>query len=153
MSSLSFDRHQFYKAPAHQSVGAMLNFRCGEKSKGISVSRQTGLDFDDLAGMHVFTPQIRPHKNSEWAKDPSQVMELLLTVFPALSGYNPERSPSFRRAARWSEVIRLYFAYGESARSVAEQLSCSVGAVEFLIVGIRRARLGLTVDGKPRKSV
>ena len=151
MSNLNFDPHQFYKPPAQLSVQSMLGYRGGEKSKGISISRQTGLDFDDLGGMRVITPRVRTHKDSAWSKDSKQVMALLDTVFPALRrSKHPERLPSFLKAARWIEVIRHYFDYGESARSVALRLSCSVGAVKVLIAGIRRVRCGLTVNGSVR---
>lgn len=145
----TFDRWQFYKGDLKDNDRAIRGFR----TEGIgvdSLSRIRGLEPDDLRSCHMVKFS-RPHRDVSWAADGEKVLRLLTRVFPHV--FRPGKRPihergGFYSAARWHEVIRLYFAYGWDRKSVAEQLSITPIAVKAIVQRIRLARHGASEHGK-----
>jgi len=91
-------------------------------------------------------PTLRMRKMPEWMYHKKNLGELLLRVFPKLKTDERQR----KNAARWLEIISLYFKSGWSAQSVAEQLSITEKKVYDTAQRITRAGAGLRTTGKQR---
>ena len=111
-----------------------------------------GVAEEDLANLVIGTRRQCPHHGTAWARDNKKVLRLLRRVFPHVwVADRPMRVRyGFHSAARWFEVIRLYFATGWDAKSVSERLDCTQNAVEMVIKRVKWARRGLTDHGKSR---
>jgi hypothetical protein len=154
MGDLSFDRYQFEKQNRDVLRDVSAAFRSGEgKSDEFSINRQAGLDFKDLEGMQIRTVKGRPHRDATWARDEKKVLRLLRRVFPHVwQADRPMRlRHGYHSAARWFEVIRLYFAAGWDAKSIGERLNSTQTAVENVVQRVRRARRGMSQHGVRRR--
>src|ERR1700676_2995615 len=89
----------------------------------------------------------RVAKTPEWANDDEQVRLLLLKVFPKLETDEKQRA----RAAKWAQIIHLYFRMGWTSSRIALELKIRDVIIRNIIRDIRRARGGKRSDtGKQR---
>ena len=154
MGDLHFDRHQFEKPNEDALREVSASFRHGEgKRDEFSIDRQAGLDFKDLEGMQIKIVKGRLHHDTTWARDAKRVLRLLRRVFPHVwKADSPLRvRHGFHSAARWLEVIRLYFALGWDAKSVGERLKCTQNAVEMVVKRVKLARRGMSAHGERKQ--
>jgi len=93
---------------------------------------------------------------SPWAFSDVAVRKLLLTSFPKLQTDKRQRA----RAARWNQIIALFFRRNMSSSQVARELQIEISAVESALRNMRRAVSGLRTDtglpklgcrGRPKK--
>jgi hypothetical protein len=151
MSGEHFDRYQFEKPNAKELQAVAVAFRHGDgRCDEFSIDRQVGLDIKDLEGMQIQTVRGRKHRDTLWAKDTKRVLRLLRRVFPHVwVSDRPMRVRyGYRSAARWLEVVRLYFVFGWDANSTGERLHCTQSAVEGIVRRIRLARHGMSQHGE-----
>src|ERR1700688_655382 len=84
----------------------------------------------------------RVAKTPEWANDDQQVRLLLLKVFPKLETDEKQRA----RAAKWAQIIHLYFRMGWTDSRIALELKISLVSVGSLLRAVRRAASGKRAD-------
>jgi Putative helix-turn-helix protein, YlxM / p13 like len=85
----------------------------------------------------------------EWAKTYGGVQKVLLTAFPRLHTSLNQR----RRAARWAQIIYLFYFKDFSESQIAEELNIKIRAVPDVIFRAQRVSRGLRADGTgPRKT-
>lgn len=89
----------------------------------------------------------RESRNSpSWANSPEGVQRILLTAFPRLHSDPNQRI----RAARWAQIIHLYFQLGWPDAVVAEALNMKVNAVKMICRTIVYTSQGRNKHGRLR---
>ena len=91
-------------------------------------------------------PTNRMRNTPAWMRNERTIRSLLLRVFPKLKTSERQR----QGAARWLEIIRLYYLNGWHAPDVAEELHISEKRVYDTAQRLMRAGAGLRTTGKPR---
>lgn len=91
-------------------------------------------------------PTNRIRNTPAWMRNKSTIRMVLLRSFPKLKTSENQR----KGAARWLEIIRLYYLCGWHAPDVAEELRISEKAVYDTAQRVMRAGAGLRTTGKPR---
>lgn len=82
----------------------------------------------------------------EWAKTYEGVQKVLLTAFPKLHTHVGQR----KRAARWAQVIYLYYFKDFSESQIAEELNTKTKTINNVILCFTYVSRGFTAKGKPR---
>jgi hypothetical protein len=115
-----------------------------------------GQDTFMTGGHQLIKPRHSDRQTPDWAATNSKIRAILLRSFPKLKTHPIQR----KRAARWAEVIQLYYRMHLSKRQIAEQLTMNYSTVRTLVRNINRAANGRKANniantnrpnGRPRK--
>lgn len=107
-------------------------------------------------GHQVIKPRRSDRQTPDWAATNKKIQIILLRSFPKLKTHPTQR----KRAARWAEVIQLYYRMHVSKKQIAEQLNLSYGTIRTLVRNINRAANGRKANniantgrpnGRPKK--
>lgn len=82
-----------------------------------------------------------------WTQDKNRILEILQTAFPGFQT-NPTR---LKKAARWFQVIDLYYAQRCTRSKCADELGVSVGIIDSLLIRINKVVNGLSANGRKRR--
>lgn len=91
-------------------------------------------------------PTNRIRNTPAWMRNEKTIRIVLLRSFPNLKTNEGQN----KSAARWLEIIRLYYQSGWHALDVAEELHISEKVVYDTAQRLMRAGVGLRTTGKPR---
>ena len=84
----------------------------------------------------------------DWVFDNKEVQRVVLTSFPKLKVHALQKA----KAARWVQLIYLYYRMGLPLQVVAKEMSVSKPLIKRWLQSINRAERGLTnANGKPRR--
>jgi hypothetical protein len=87
-----------------------------------------------MTGFQIGRARTYKRKPPEWTESKHDIQRVLLIAFPQL--HNDQRQR--RQAARWAQVIVLYFHLGYTAKQVGEEIGVKTSTVTGVI---RRTRL------------
>jgi len=102
-----------------------------------------GQDTFMTGGHQVIKPRRSDRQTPDWAATNKSIQIILLRSFPNLKTNLTQR----KRAARWAEIIQLYYRMHISKRQISEQLKLNYNTVQMLVRNIKRAANGKRADG------
>jgi hypothetical protein len=87
-----------------------------------------------MSGFQLAGPRTYERVAPRWTENKQDIQRVLLTAFPELHNDQKKR----KQAARWAQVIVLYFHLGYTAKQVGEELGVKTSTVNGIV---RRTRL------------
>jgi hypothetical protein len=102
-----------------------------------------GQDTFMTGGHQVIKPRQSNRETPDWATSNNKIQVILLRSFPKLRTNLTQR----KGAARWAEIIQLYYRMHVSKRQIAEQLKLNYNTVRMLVRNISRAAKGKKANG------
>ncbi len=112
-----------------------------------AVGNGFGNAFNSVVGGPRASHAVRLKKKiPDWTKSKAAMLELLRSVFPKLLTDKRQQ----KHAARWFDLIQLYYKRGEPTSVVASTMNVRRSWVQGTLRRIRNAAAGKRTDGKPR---
>jgi hypothetical protein len=86
----------------------------------------------------------------EWVYSMTEIQRVLITAFPRLATLSKELLFKDKNAARWGQIINLYYRMNQPRQIVARELGMTEVDLKRMLLSITRAEKGLRTDGKAR---